>query len=257
MGKARVAAWAASVIAASMALAQAVPPGGAPVAPGATPPPAENRNVPIKVALERRIPEVRFDAVALSDALDFIRDAAGINVRVDWKVLENAGVDKAAPVTFRLRNITVRKALDMVLREVGAGTKLAFEVEDNVLLVTTQEEADRILVTEVYDIRDLLFTPLDAGDPPALEMQLEPVERGGGGGGGSDIFGNGGGNSGGQNTTRTPDERGAEIAELVQTLIRPEVWQVNGGPGMIRYFNGSLIVTAPRSVHELIGTPVR
>jgi hypothetical protein len=30
----------------------------------------------------------------------------------------------------------------------------------------------------------------------------------------------------------------------------------NGGKGTIRFFNGNLIVTAPRSVHEAIGGPV-
>jgi hypothetical protein len=34
------------------------------------------------------------------------------------------------------------------------------------------------------------------------------------------------------------------------------VWRQNGGPASIRFFNGTLIVTAPRSVHEAIGGPL-
>jgi hypothetical protein len=209
------------------------------------------------ISLDRRIPQVRFEAVALTDAIDFLRDVGRLNLRVNWTALEAAGIDRTSPVTFYLRNITVRKALDAVLREAGSGQKLAFEVEEGVIEVTTQEEADRILTTEVYDIRDLLFVPLDAGDPPDVEFELEAVERGGGGGGGGNLFGGDQGGGDGQRNAVSPDIKGLEIVELIQSLIRPEVWQVNGGTATIRYFNGTLIVPAPRSVHELIGTPVR
>ena len=39
-------------------------------------------------------------------------------------------------------------------------------------------------------------------------------------------------------------------------MIQPDIWHVNGGLAGIRYFNGSLIVTAPRSVHEALGDGV-
>lgn len=210
------------------------------------------------ISLDRRIPEVKFDAVGLSDAIDFLRDIGGLNLRVDWKTLEAAGIDRSTPVTFYLRNVSLRKALDTVLREAGGGQKLAYEIEEGVVEVTTQEEADRILTTEVYDIRDLMFSPIDAGDPPEVEFQLEAVERGGGGGGGGGgLFGGGQGGGAGQRAETTPDQKGLEIVELITALIRPEVWQVNGGTATIRYFNGTLIVSAPRSVHELIGSPVK
>jgi len=48
---------------------------------------------------------------------------------------------------------------------------------------STQEELDKHLVTQVYDIREPdVQIPLDAGQPPELQFQLEPVTRGGGGG---------------------------------------------------------------------------
>lgn len=209
-----------------------------------------------EAALNRRIPEVAFDATPLGDALDTLRDTAGINLRVDWKALENAGVDRAAPVTFRLRNVTVRKALDMLLREAGAGTKLAYEIDDGLVEVTTQEVADARLVTMTYDVRDLLFRPLDAGAPPQLEFQLEPVERGGGGGGGGNLFPGAGGQGQGAGDV-PPAQRGQELVELITSSIRPDIWNVNGGPASVRFFNGLLIITAPRSVHDLIGTPVQ
>jgi hypothetical protein len=207
-------------------------------------------------ALDAVIPTVNFDATPLSDAIDFIRDAAHVSIQVDWKTLEAAGIDKSTPVSFKLRSISARKALDTVLREVGAGSKLAYEIDENVIEVTTQDEADKKLVTEVYDIRDLMFTPLDAGQPPQIQFQLTAVQRGGGGGDGGNMFG-GGSSGGNQNNDKTPEQKGAELVDIIQNLIRPEIWQAQGGPASIRYFNYCLIISAPRSVHDLIGTPVK
>lgn len=206
-------------------------------------------------SLGRRVPEARFEPATLADAIDFLRDVGGLNIRVDWGVLERAGVDRTTPINLRLRNLTARRVLEAVLREAGAGAKLTYEIDDGVIEITTQEEADRRLVVEVYEVRDLLFTPLDAGRAPEVQFQLDAVTRGGGGGSGGNLFG--GSSSGGQTEDKTPDQRGEELAQLIMQLIRPEVWNVNGGPASIRYFNGTLIVSAPRSVQELIGVPVR
>jgi hypothetical protein len=40
---------------------------------------------------------------------------------------------------------------------------------------------------------------------------------------------------------------------MIRETIRPEIWRENGGTASIRYYNGHLVVTAPRSVHEALG----
>ena len=42
---------------------------------------------------------------------------------------------------------------------------------------------------------------------------------------------------------------------MIRETIRPDVWREAGGPASIRYYNGNLIVTAPRSVQEALGGP--
>ncbi|MBV8781493.1 MAG: hypothetical protein JO353_08860 [Phycisphaerae bacterium] len=42
------------------------------------------------------------------------------------------------------------------------------------------------------------------------------------------------------------------MIDLIEAIVRPDIWKAKGGPADIRFFNGSLIVTAPRSVHEAI-----
>jgi hypothetical protein len=46
-----------------------------------------------------------------------------------------------------------------------------------------------------------------------------------------------------------------ELIELIRTTIRPESWDVNGGPGSIFYYRPSmaLVVTQTQEVHWLIG----
>lgn len=44
-----------------------------------------------------------------------------------------------------------------------------------------------------------------------------------------------------------------DLISIIIDTIEPNVWQVNGGTSMIRYFQGSLIITAPRRIHERIG----
>ena len=79
---------------------------------------------------------------------------------------------------------------------------------------------------------------------------------GGGGGGGQSLFGggNGGGSNGTQDTPQSKAERADGLVKLIRDTVRPDVWRDNGGVASIRYFNGHLIVTAPRSVHEALST---
>jgi uncharacterized membrane protein YgcG len=225
-------------------------------------------HAPARGTLNSSQPEMRLDGVPLSDALAYLQDVTGVNMSVNWRALEAIGVARDTPVTVRLRNVKVRKALQVILNEAAPG-QLAYYVDQNVLQVTTKELADADMVTRVYDIRDLLVEvpdfkapDFDIGNGNSGGSGGSNGGRGGGFGGGSgggNLFGgNGSGNGNNQNdenrTTRA--ERGQQIVDLIVETIRPDVWQVNGGKAGIRYFNGTIIVTAPRSVHEAIDGPV-
>src|SRR5665213_573341 len=59
-------------------------------------------------------------------------------------------------VTVRLRSVSLRKALDMVLQEAGGGDKLAYDLDQGVIAITTRELADARMYTRVYPC--LLYT---------------------------------------------------------------------------------------------------
>lgn len=220
--------------------------------------------------LSTTLPEVNFSGVALNDAIDFLRDVSGANLIVNWKALEEAGVTRDTPVTVRLRSISLRKALETVLDEAAGGDKLTYDMDGGVIQVTTRELADSRMYTRVYPIRDLIMDVPDFTDAPDFSLnstsnnQNQNPQGGGGIGSGATVtqantlFDQSTSSSGGQREKPGPtkEERAKELLDLIRSVIQPDVWVENGGKAAVRYWNGNLIVTAPRSVQEAIGGPM-
>ena len=103
--------------------------------------------VPARVApeleklLRKRIPEVRLEGTPLSDVIDFFRDTTGANIFVNWKVLEGVGIDRNAPVTLHLRDVTLDMVLRLILANVGDGNvRLAYTTEQNIIKISVADE---------------------------------------------------------------------------------------------------------------------
>jgi len=135
---------------------------------------------------------------------------------------------------------------------------LTFAIDSNVIEITSQEEADKVMVTKTYVVDDLVMPMTRTITPPAFN--LSEITKGGSSSGS-------GGSSGSTSSlfdtstsaageSDTPEKRGQELVTLVRDVIRPDIWKENGGNATIKYFSGKLIVTAPVSVHEAIGGPV-
>ena len=128
--------------------------------------------------LDRKMPEVRFNARPLSDVIEFVRDLSGINVYVDWRSLEAIGVPRTSPVTARLRQVKYAKALELMLKSVDGDDydhQLAYVVDDDVVTISTRRELDKAVVTRKYDVNDLLFVPTN--DDPAGPSSAASRER--------------------------------------------------------------------------------
>jgi hypothetical protein len=217
-----------------------------------------------RLSLDRDTPAIKLDSVAFKDALDFVQDLSGANFHVNWAALQAAGVTKDAVIDLHLRGVPLRKALNLILSEAAAGNAvLTYYVDENVIEITTLELADKVLVTRVYPVDDLLMDVPDFTDAPKFDLTQQQgnssgTQIGGSGGGGSSssgsLFGSGGG--GGETTTVTRVQKAQQLVDLITSVVRPEIWTTNGGPASIRFFNGSLIVTAPRSVQEAIDGPL-
>jgi uncharacterized membrane protein YgcG len=191
--------------------------------------------------------DVKFDAVPLVDVLEYLASQGRMNMVVNWSALELAGIDRNVPVTLNLRGVSVMTALRIMTRSVS--NELAFDVDDNILVISTREQVDARLVTRIYSISDLLTEVPDFEGP---EISLGNSGGGDSGGGGGIFSGQGsqGGNADRDNAL-TRDDRAEQIIELIQATVEPDVWDVNGGRASIRYFAGNLVVTGPMRVHGL------
>jgi len=238
-------------------------------APGVQAKGTAHANAASRRALDRPLPEVRFNATPLSDVLDFLADATNSNMAVDWKALDAAHVAKDAPITLRMSaDVPLHKVLNMVLNQAAGNGVCTFYVSDGVIEVTSQEASDKVLISRVYPIQDLLFQPTDFNSGVSLSLQNASQGQsagggsgggGGGGGGGGNGSGNGQGlfnstssSSSGTSAAASQTERAQEIIKLITDTVKPELWQANGGTATISFFRGNLIVNAPRSIHVLL-----
>jgi hypothetical protein len=215
---------------------------------------------PVAAALNRSLPEMNFDGVALSDAIDFVRDITAANIVVNWRALEGAGVTRETLVNLKLRNVSLRKALTLLLSEASAGEGVTYSVDDGVIEITTSELANKKMYTRVYPVGDLLMEIPNFDNAPNFSLDQNQASGGGGsgggsGGGGNTLFGGGGGgnNRDDENEGPTKEERAEELLTLIKEIIYPDLWTDNGGPASVRMFRDNLVVTAPRKVHEAIG----
>ncbi len=71
----------------------------------------------VREMLDRVIPELRFDGVAMDDVLGFITDITGVKFRLDWKALDAAGSGPTTPIDLKIRNVKFSTVLSLILQD--------------------------------------------------------------------------------------------------------------------------------------------
>jgi len=106
-------------------------------------------------AIEKALAEntqLEFVDTPLSDVIDYLRDRHKIEIQVDQKALEDAGIGRNKQVTKSLKGISLRSVLKLVLREID----LTYTVHNGVLVITTPDRAESMVTTKVYPVTDLV-----------------------------------------------------------------------------------------------------
>ncbi len=96
---------------------------------------------------------MEFIETPLQDAVDYLKDLHQIEIQLDTKALEEAGIGSDTPVTRTLKGVSLRSALRLML---GA-MELTYVIKDEVLLITTTDVASNELVTKAYPVADLVI----------------------------------------------------------------------------------------------------
>lgn len=109
-----------------------------------------------KILSELKKPtELDFVDTPLSEVVNYLKDRHQIEIQLDQRALQDVGVDTNTPITKSLRGISLRSALRLLLRELD----LTYVIKDEVLLITTPEQAGNDLVLKVYPVADLVVPP--------------------------------------------------------------------------------------------------
>jgi hypothetical protein len=106
-------------------------------------------------SLHKNIPEAKFDKVSFSDVVGFFRDITGANIAVNWKALEQIGVDKNSPITLRMKDASFETVLNATLRQLDA-SQVVIVIDQGVITLTTQWDLPSYMLTKTYDVKDLL-----------------------------------------------------------------------------------------------------
>jgi hypothetical protein len=165
--------------------------------------------------------QFEFIDTPLQDAVDTLEDVHEIQIKIDQRALDEVGIPSDSPITKSLRGLSLASALELMLRDLD----LAYVVRDEVLLITTPEEAKSMLLTKLYPLNGL-----QAGRAEAARFEQSYVD--------------------------------AVIATITK-LIRPESWKDVGGPGSVSVLSlrtlEALVIRQTRDVHEeiegLLGRP--
>lgn len=213
-------------------------------------------------ALDQSI-NVDFKGDSLDKVIERLADAHRLNIIVNWRDLERAGVERKSAIELSLpQEITLQKALTEILDQAGGGVELGYEVSGGAMKIATRTTLDKETYTSVYDIQDLLMEvpnfrqgPMtDLGQtlgapPPSSDMRQQRPWLYGGGEGDDD-----------DEADADPDRaaRVKKIVDLIMDTISPDSWIDRGGSvGMIREINGQLVVTqnsaTQRQVANLLG----
>ena len=113
-----------------------------------------------------------FTDAPLEEVVSFLQDTYQIPIQLDLPALEEIGIGPDEPVTISVYGVSLRSALRLMLKQLG----LTYIIQDEVLLITTPEEAESQLTVCVYDVRDLVDGPKDAAGVNALiETIIETV----------------------------------------------------------------------------------
>lgn len=99
-----------------------------------------------------------FPNVPLTQALNEIQKQHGINIFVSGSALKELGITTDEPVnSISVNRIPLKILLKNILEPLG----LAYEIDQEVLKITTQAEVDRHLKTRTYPVGDLCTSEKD------------------------------------------------------------------------------------------------
>jgi hypothetical protein len=123
----------------------------------------------IREALQQTT-EIAFNDTQLGDVVEFLEKRHEINIELDTEALAADGKGSETPITKSLREVTLHKALRLILD----GQGLTYLVKNDVMLITTKAAASQPenQMVRLYQVHDLVVAP---NDPTASQPDFDSL----------------------------------------------------------------------------------
>jgi uncharacterized membrane protein YgcG len=174
-------------------------------------------NAQTRAKLEKLV-DAEFAEAPLTQILDYLSGNIKVQYHLDKKALSEAGIESNTPVTFRLKEVPAEMIIRLIFNEIG----LAYCLDNGVIIVTTREEAENRLETQVYRIDDLIYSPSAAKGKETTDVFAQK-----------------------QNKVNYDS-----LIDLITSTVRPVGWDSVGGPGSIYPYRGTLVISQTADVHQ-------
>ena len=149
----------------------------------------------------------------LHDVTDYFQDLHGITIKIDGVALEAVGIQTNEPVTMSISGVSLQSALGLILRDLD----LTWTIRDEVLQITTLDEAESNPVTKIYPVDDFVK---DHDDPRQSRSDFD------------------------------------SLINLVTSTVDPDTWEDVGGIGSVGSFTRGeqdfIVVRQTDDVHARI-----
>jgi RNA polymerase sigma factor (sigma-70 family) len=99
-----------------------------------------------------QITQAEFHSMPLVDGIAYISEVHEVPIRLDLTALQNAGITADEEISYDLGELPLQDALDIMLSDV-AGTRLAYIIKNDVMMITTGDEADEFMESRLYEMR--------------------------------------------------------------------------------------------------------
>ena len=193
--------------------------------------------------------EHTFNKEPLKNVIETYRQATGANFHVNWRALQNVGIDREEPITLVVKNVSISRALDMVTDQLSEG-KDKFEsvywlINRGVVSITTGHALNAKTIITIHDVGDLLFAAPNfkgprlgrstrgAGDQTSDQTGIFDVGAGGGTGDGIEK----------EDAAETRNQAKASLEKIIKDSIGEEMWISGGGKGSVRFFRNKMIIS--------------
>ncbi|MHC4955091.1 MAG: hypothetical protein ACYTGZ_14525, partial [Planctomycetota bacterium] len=114
--------------------------------------------------LKARNIDLKFDATAFPQVVDYLVAASGVNFVIDARAREDL---EAAEITLNVRNVSVQDGLDLVMMQASSEGEVVFEVIGNIVRFIKKEHQKKNMVLQIHPVADLTL-PLTDFIPPQI-----------------------------------------------------------------------------------------